>query len=135
MLDHKSFLIGMEDLKSMRKVKAELEASLKELNGEIQVAVYEMIDYMDSTDQLSVKVKGIGTCSRTATKFYGIDRDEPMAAESFETWVREKGDWDLVTAIHSSKLQGYYKERLELNEELPPGVKTTIKNNIVIRGN
>jgi hypothetical protein len=134
MLDHKDFLITLEDLKALRQKKAQLEKEVKEVNGEIAKMVFDCVDYMDNTDQEAVKVKGIGTCSRTATKFYGIDKEEPMAAESFEQWVRDKGDWDLVTAIHSSKLQGYYKEKLELNEELPPGVKTTIKNNIVIRG-
>ena len=133
MLDHKSFLIGLDDLKALRQKKAKLEAEVTELNDAIYKQVYELVDYMDATDQLSVKVKGLGTASRTSTKYYGVDKDDPMSAQAFEDWMRQKGDWELVTAVHHRKLHGYYKERLELNEELPPGVKTTIKNNIVIR--
>ncbi len=133
MLDHKDFLIGLDDLKRMRKTKAQMEKELTDLNGDIDKQVYDLIDYMDATDQLSVKVRGLGTASRTSRKFYGIDKEDPMAPESFEKWTKDKGEWELVTAVHASKLHGYYKEKLELNEELPPGIKTAIKNNIVIR--
>lgn len=134
MLDHKDFLTSMEDLKLLRAKKLEIEASEKEVNEDIARLVYDMVEYMEATDQLSIKVKGLGTASLTSRKFYSIDKDDPRSAQAFETFVRGNGDWDLVTAIHASKLHGYYKEKLELNDELPPGIKTAIKNNISIRG-
>jgi len=134
MLDHKDFLIGLEDLKILRAAKLALEAKEKELNGNISTLVHELVDYMEATDQLSVKVRGLGTASLTSRKFYGVDKDDPLSAQAFEEFVRSNDEWDLVTAVHASKLHGYYKEKLELKEELPPGIKTTIKTNITIRG-
>jgi hypothetical protein len=134
MLDHKGFMIALEDLKRLRMKKAQLEEEVKEVNGAIAENVQEIVTYMENTDQLSVKVKGLGTAILTSTKYYSIDKEDPRAAEAFETFVKEHGDWDLVTAPHAKKIHGYYKERLELNEEVPPGVRTFIKNNITIRG-
>jgi hypothetical protein len=134
MLDHKDFMIGLEDLKALRAEKDSIENKEKEVNEKIESLVRDLVEYMESTDQLSVKVRGFGTAMLTSKKFYSIDKDDPYAADAFETYLRDKGDWDLVTAVHASKLHGYYKEKLDLNEELPPGIKTTIKNNITIRG-
>lgn len=134
MLDHKDFMTSLEDLKTLRTKKTSLAAQEKEVNGEIAGLVRDIVEYMENTDQLSVKVRGFGTASLTSKKYYSIDKDDPYAADAFETYLRDKGDWDLVTAVHASKLHGYYKERLELNDELPPGIKTSIKNNITIRG-
>jgi len=128
MLDHKSFLIGLEDLKNLRKTKSEQEAAVKDTNEEIGKLVFDLVDYMEQTDHESVKIAGLGTCSLTRTKKYSID--DPLA---FEDWMNKNDEMGNVMAVHASKVHGFYKERLENNEELPPGVKTFIKNNITIR--
>ena len=134
MLNHEGFLAGLKELKQMRAKKASLEADVKDVNYDIEILVRDLIQYMEETGQLSVKVKGLGTAILTSKKFYGIDKEDPRSAQAFEQFVRDKGEWDLVTAIHASKLHGYYSEKLDCNEELPPGIKTAIKNNITIRG-
>ena len=128
MLDHKSYMIGLQDLKDMRAKKRDLEAQVKETNEEIGQMVADLVEYMENTDQLSVKIAGLGTCSLTSTKHYSIE--DPV---SFEKWMTDQGEMDMVMAVHARKVHGYYKEKLELNEELPPGIKTFIKNNITIR--
>jgi hypothetical protein len=129
-LDHKGFLIGLEDLKNLRKRKSELEADVKDVNDEIGKLVFDLVDYMEATDHESVKIAGLGTCSLTRTKKYSIDN-----AEIFEAWMKEHGEIENVLAVHAQKVHGYYKEKLENNEDLPPGIKTFVKNNITIRGN
>jgi hypothetical protein len=128
MLDHKDFLIGLEDLKNLRKLKAVQEQTVKDVNADIATLVFELVEYMETTDHESVKIAGLGTCSLTHTKKYSID--DPVA---FEGWMELRGEMGNVMAVHASKVHGFYKERLENNEELPPGVKTFIKNNITIR--
>jgi len=134
MLDHKDFLTELETLKQLRREKTELEAKEKELNETIGKVVHDLVEYMEATDQLTIKIKGLGTCCLTSTKFYNIDSEDPISMQAFETFVRGNGDWEMVTAIHARKVHGYYKERLELGQELPPGVKTSIKTNVTIRG-
>ena len=90
--------------------------------------VFDLVDYMETSDHLSVKIDGLGLCSLTSTKKYSIE--DPA---TFESWMKKEGDMDLVMAIHAQKVHGYYKEKLDNNEELPPGIKTFIKNNITIR--
>ena len=129
MLNHTEVLIGLEDLKNLRKAKADLEEKVKETNEEIEKLVYDLVDYMENTNQLAVKVVGLGTCSLTSTKKYSIE--DPVA---FESWMLEHGEMANVMAVHAQKVHSYYKEKLDNNEELPPGIKTFIKNNITIRG-
>ena len=129
MLDHKDFLITLQDLKDLRAEKKGLEDQVKDVNKAIQEAVYDCVEYMEESDHLSVKIDGLGLCSLTSTKKYSIE--DPFA---FESWMKAQGDMDLIMAVHAQKVHGYYKERLDNNEELPPGIKTFIKNNITIRG-
>ena len=128
MLDHKDFLIGLSDLKVHRLRKKEQEDIVKETNKAISDLVFELVEYMENTDHLSVKIAGLGTCSLTYAKRYSIE--DTIA---FEGWMKKEGDMDLVMAVHGQKVHGSYKEKLENNEELPPGIKTFIKNNITIR--
>ena len=128
MLSHKDFILGLEDLKNLRKQKAEQEAAVKDTNGAIATLLFDLVEYMETTEHEAVKIAGLGTCSLTRTKKYSID--DPLA---FEEWMNKNGSIIEVMAVHASKVHGFYKERLENNEELPPGVKTFIKNNITIR--
>jgi hypothetical protein len=129
MLDHKDFLIGLNDLKHLRIKKKDQEDAVKDTNKAISDMVFELVEYMETTDHLSVKIEGLGMCSLTSTKKYSIE--DP---EAFSGWMKKEGDLDLVMAVHAQKVHGYYKERLENNEELPPGIKTFVKTNITIRG-
>ena len=129
MIDHKEFVIELEHLKELRAQKAQLEQDVKDLNADIMQKVFELVEYMENSNHLSVKIDGLGLCSLTSSKKYQID--DPVI---FEAWMNEHGELSNVMAIHAQKVQGYYKERLENNEELPPGIKTFIKNNITIRG-
>jgi hypothetical protein len=122
-------MIGLEDLKNMRTAKRSLEGKVKEINGEIAKLVYDLVEYMQETDQLQVKIGDIGTCSLTSTKSYSVENPE-----IFEAWMEENDDMGVVMAVHAKKVHGYYKEKLENGEELPPGIKTFVKNNITIRG-
>jgi len=128
MLDHKDFLIGLSDLKVHRERKKQQEEAVKDTNKSISDLVFEMVEYMETTDHLSVKIDGLGLCSLTSTKKYSIE--DPAV---FEAWIKKEGDMDLIMAVHAQKVHGYYKEKLDNNEELPPGIKTFIKNNITIR--
>lgn len=128
MLDHKDFIIGLADLKSLRVKKAKQEQDVKDTNAAVGELLFDLIEYMETTDHLSVKIDGLGTCSLTSTKKYSVDN-----AAIFEAWMEEHGEMGNVMAVHGSKVHGYYKEKLENNEDLPPGIKTFIKNNITIR--
>ena len=128
MLDHKDFLIGLSDLKVHRERKKQQEEAVKDTNKSISDLVFELVEYMETTDHLSVKIDGLGLCSLTSTKKYSIE--DPAV---FEAWIKKEGDMDLIMAVHAQKVHGYYKEKLDNNEELPPGIKTFIKNNITIR--
>ena len=130
MLDHKDFMIGLQDLKDLRAKKTAQEQLVKDTNAAIGEVLYDLIEYMESTNQLAVKIEGLGTCSLTSTKKYSIDKEQ---AAIFEAWMNEHGEMEHVMAIHGSKVHGYYKEKLENNEDLPPGIQTFIKNNITIR--
>ena len=128
MLDHKDFVIGLEDLKNLRAKKSDLEAQVKDTNEEIGKLVFDCVEYMENADTESIKIAGLGLCSLTHTKKYSIE--DPVV---FESWMRQQGEMDLVMAVHAQKVHGYYKERLENSEELPPGIKTFVKSNISIR--
>lgn len=130
MIDHKDFMIGLQDLKDLRTKKAVQEQDVKDTNSEIGKLLFDLIEYMESTDQLAVKIDGLGMCSLTRTAKYSIN-DEQRAI--FESWMNEHGEMEHVMAIHASKVHGYYKEKLENNEDLPPGIQTFIKTNITIR--
>ena len=104
MLDHKDFLIGLEDLKNLRKQKATQESAVKDTNEEIGTLVFELVEYMENTDHESVKIAGLGTCSLTRTKKYSID--DPAI---FEDWMEKNGEIGDVMAIHASKVHGFYK--------------------------
>jgi len=129
MLSYKEFATELEHLKELRTKKSGIEAELKEVNGQIADKIYGLVEHMEDHDMLSVKIAGLGTCSLTSTKKYSIE--DPMA---FEQWMLGHGEMGNVMAVHAQKVHSYYKEKLELNEELPPGIKTFIKNNITIRG-
>ena len=73
MLDHKDFMTGLEDLKNMRAKKRKMEEEVKELNGEIAKLVYDLVEYMQETDQTQVKIGSIGTCSLTSMKTYSVE--------------------------------------------------------------
>lgn len=128
MLDHKDFVTGLEDLKNLRAKKVALEKETTDTNEAIDKLVFELVDYMESNNHESIKIAGLGLCSLTHTKKYSIE--DPV---SFEAWMRKQGELDLVMAVHAQKVHGYYKEKLENNEELPPGIKTFVKSNISIR--
>jgi len=128
MLDNKDFLIGLEDLKNMRVVKATLENEVKDVNERMSILLFELIEYMENSELESIKIAGIGLCSLTRSKKYSIEN--PIV---FEEWMKEHGEMDNVLAVHASKVHGYYKEKLDNNEELPPGIKTFVKQNISIR--
>jgi len=129
MLSHKEFVLALEHLKELRAKKSGLEAEVKDVNGQIADKIYGLVEHMEDHDMLSVKIAGLGTCSLTSMKKYSIE--DPMA---FEQWMVGHGEMSNVMAVHAQKVHSYYKEKLELNEELPPGIKTFIKNNITIRG-
>ena len=130
MLNHKEFLIGLEDLKEARARKKDYEDLTKDVNEQISKLVFDLVDYMENTDHLSVKIDGLGTCSLTHSKKYSVDSENP---EIFESWMNEHGEMENVMSVHAMKVHGYYKEKLENNEDLPPGIKTYIKSNITIR--
>ena len=133
-IDHKEFVAGLEQLRTLRARKERLEADVKDTNQAIEETVRDLVEYMETTNQLSVKLKGFGTAILTSSKHYNVDSEDPRAAEAFEQFVKQRGEWDLVVAPHWKKIHGYYKEKLDLNEELPPGIKTFIKTNITLRG-
>ena len=130
MLDHKDFITGLEDLKSLREKKRQQEQEVKDTNAAIGLLVFDLVDYMEKSDHLSVKIDGLGTCSLTSQKKYSIEN-----ASIFEDWMKQHGELEQVMSVHAMKVHGYYKEKLENNEDLPPGIKTFIKNNISIRSN
>jgi hypothetical protein len=42
--------------------------------------------------------------------------------------------WEVISALNTKKVQGWYNERLENGEELPQGVETFTKSSITIKG-
>jgi len=128
MLDHKEFVVGLEDLKNLRGKKAALEKETTETTDAIEKLVYDLVEYMETTGVESIKLDDLGMCVLTRTKKYSVE--DPV---SFERWMVEHGERENVMAVHAQKVHGYYKEKLENNEELPPGIRTFIKSNVTIR--
>lgn len=129
MIDHKDFLVGLEDLKNLREKKRILEEQASEVGREVETLVQELCEYMTLTNTPSIRLDSVGMCSMSHTKSYSIDNPE-----AFESWMRANDDLSIVMAIHAKKVHAYYAEKLANNEELPPGIKTFVKTNITIRG-
>ena len=118
----------LASLKDLRQKKRDLENETKDVNEAIASLVFDLVEYMEITGQPGLKLDGVGTVSLTHTKKYSIE--DPV---SFEQWMVANGELEFVMAVHAQKVHGYYKERLENDQELPPGIKTFVKSNVTIR--
>lgn len=110
-----------------RDKKDQLEASIKELNVELEALSQMMIAAMekegtdmfrlDSGDSLSIK-------------------DEPYCSvaekQTFIAWVKETNQEDLLT-VHYQTLSGITKTMLKEGRSAPPGIKVFLKQSITRR--
>lgn len=101
---------------------AQQEASEKAYR-EIEEVMWEA---MLASDTSSLRVDGLGTCTRTIKGPYvSLDDNDPHAAERFEAWCRENGHYDDVYrfAPQMARVNTIVKEMRKEGEALPPGTK------------
>ncbi len=102
-----------------------LEAQLDEAKRALNDINIEITDEFIDKEIQNMTVNGIGRFSLRVTEIPKIE-DEVAC----KTWLRDKGDLENVLAFHAGKFRSYYKNLVEVGEELPPGVDVFIKKEV-----
>ena len=123
-----NFSEKLKELQALDEKKDALSAELKSIARDIEYLSYKLAEYMNNTGITKITVD-----NRTFTykeKIYTKIVDQP----ALFAWLEENKAHNLLMAINAQKLNGYCRERLESQEDLPPGVDPTfIKRSINIK--
>ena len=127
MISSEEFYEKLKEVRALRAEKSDMAAREKVINGEIRGLSVDLIEYFDSHDIPRQSLDGsLFYVARTQTYSIGDEN-------AFFSWMRETGDLDLCMAFNAKKFGAYYKEKVEGNEELPPGVEVYIKTDVRVR--
>lgn len=108
--------------------KAQLEATLKEENLVIEAMTQVLVDKLESEDYTSLKLTN-GVSLSIKDDVYCSVSDKVK----FYDWIEETGQQDLLT-VNYQTMSALTKTLLIDGKEPPPGVSTTFKQGITVRG-
>lgn len=118
----------LKALYQLRQQKVEISNQLKNTEALIDQAQAEIVDEFESRQIKSMKIEGMGLFVSKVSSYPKV-----YDPAQLRNWMDNKGiPWDVISALNSKKLQGFYNERLEAGEELPSGVETFTKAVIAI---
>ena len=115
----------LKDFSIRRGEIDQVEAELKEMKSQLAALNAEITEEFINKNIQNMTVKGVGRFSFHTNEIPKIE-DEVAC----KTWLRDKGDMDLVLAFHASKFKAYYKSLVETGEPLPPGVGIFVKTEV-----
>ena len=117
----------------LRERKAEVNNTLKDIQGELETTEQELLEEMGHEGMNRLDLQDMGSFHIATRKFYKIaDRDLLM------DFIHEQGDVDLLTVNHHT-LNAYAKETYDRKEQegdedfSMPGVEFTTKTQIRVR--
>lgn len=116
----------IRDFTDKRRAFDEAEAALEKAEKEYRETEAVLFDAMIESSTSSIRIDGLGTCTRTIKGPYAsLDDNDPKASEKFETWCRETGIYSDVFrfAPQMAKVNTIVKEMRKEGEPLPPGIK------------
>lgn len=120
---------------SMEALQNAAEAAEKDFRN-VEERLWEVLDAMGLK---SIKVDGLGTCTRTLKGPYcSLDHDtNPDAEEAFKEWCEQQGIYSQIWrfAPQMAALNPIVKEMRARGDATPPGVKVTEHRRIqVLKG-
>lgn len=111
-----------------RLEKARLEARVKEENLKIEAMTQVLVDKLESEDYTSLKLTN-GVSLTIKDDVYCSVSDKVK----FYDWIEETSQQDLLT-VNYQTMSALTKTLLIDGKEAPPGVSTTFKQGITVRG-
>ena len=127
-MDESEFDMDLRRLADLSDLIDELDAKRKAANADYDDLEYKLAQYMEQTGCDSKKLDGI-TFSKTQRAFAKVE-DKVMLMD----WIQQNNAYDLLMAIHASKVTGYTNECIANGVDTPPGVNPGyIKHGISIR--
>ena len=127
MITSEEFYANLKRVRELKTEKQKLKDQEKTINKELGELSEGLIEYFDMNDIPRQSLDGsLFYVSRTP--HYSISDED-----SFFSWMRSTGDLDLCMAFNANKFKGYYKEKKENGEELPPGISEFIKTDVRVR--
>ena len=117
-MDNEKMFELADELKSLRDLKSELEAQVKDVTAKIDEVDYRLSEMMAETETQNFTRAGTMFCLTTKTRASasaGV-KDELYAA------LREQGFGDLVyETVNANSLSSFVKEQIEGNDDNLPG--------------
>jgi hypothetical protein len=108
----------------------EAKARVSELTAEFDNLSWQLSQYMMSTGCKSKTLDGIRFTQ--TERIYSKVEDK----DALRTWIMNNDAYDLLMAVHASKLTAYVNECKENGQEIPPGVNPNfIKYSVKIKPN
>lgn len=118
-------------LRELTDRKRELEADLKEVNGEIQAVKTTLTEMLEAADMQSVKIPEVGTVYLAPILYVKENKDKH---DELISWLDSNKLGDLAPRkINYMTLQALYKERLQNNLSLPPADTVEVKSGMEAR--
>jgi len=111
-----------------RMEKTRLETLVKEQNLVIAAMEQELIDYLEGGDLLLVRLNNGVTLSINDDIYCQVSDKE-----AFHQWIRKNHLEDLFS-VHYQTMASMVKERLNSDEDAPPGITPYFKQSIRVRG-
>lgn len=118
----------MVKIRELRNKKEELKISLEQIEAELAVLNNEVTDFFEAHRIQNITIKDIGNFYLNRSLFPQIE--DPVKCHQ---WLKEKGDFESLLSFNTNKFKSYYKEKMELGEELPEGVTQFFKVEVRVR--
>ncbi len=128
MISHEQCLEKLHTIGELRAKKTELKEELKTLEKEMGELNKEATEYFEMNDMDKISIANLGTFYVNREVYPNVDD-----LVQCKNWLIDKGDLEMLLTFNKSKFKAYYKERLENDQALPPGVTNFVKTEIRMR--
>jgi len=116
-MDNEKMFELADELKSLRDLKSELEAQVKDVTAKIDEVDYRLSEMMAETETQNFTRAGTMFCLTTKTRASAVADSK----DALYTALREQGYGDLVyETVNANSLSSFVKERIEENGDALP---------------
>lgn len=109
-----------------RRAFEDAEDALKAAEEKYRATEEAMWEAMLASGVSSIRIDGLGTCTRTVKGPYtSLDDNDPNSAAKFEAWCRENGYYDEIFrfAPQMARVNSIVREIRKRGEPIPEGTK------------
>lgn len=118
----------MVRIRSLRDEKTRIKADLEKIEDELYTLNTAVTEFFESHRIQNMTIEGIGNFYLNRTLYPQIED-----AEKCHAWLKERGDFDSLLSFNTNKFKSYYKQKMEMGEELPEGVTQFFKVEVRVR--